>query len=170
MKAKQVENYLKSSINDVLYRIKTFEKRVLDDRDYVEEARERILKHKSAKGDWKEVKEDLIGIQKTHYYSFLLEQDLRNEHIRARELLTQANLFSIDLGLEGEDVKAVENILNTSVGIFDLGKDEDGNETVGLLDSPLRAQIEFGIESKLKDEKGLQEIFKNLAPARPMQM
>lgn len=164
MKVEQVETYIKEKVKETLGVIESFEKKVIDDRTNVEEMRKRILKNKDENGSWKDVKDDLIGIQKVHYYSFLLEQDLKNQHIRAEELLTQANVFGIDLGLEGRDAEAAKNILKGQNSMFGMSRDNKGNPIINLLDSPLKAQIEFGIESRLKDEKGLQEIYQNMAP------
>jgi hypothetical protein len=165
MKVEQVETYIKDKVNEVLGTIKNFEEKVLKDRNDVEGMRDRILDSRKNNGVYTDVKDELIGIQKTHYYSFLLEQDLKNHHIKATELLTQANVFGIDLELEEEDNKAAENILKGNISMFGISSDNKGNKMVNLLDSPLKAQIELGIESRIKDEKELEKIYNDIQPA-----
>ena len=171
MDTKSVENYFKEKVRELLHRIKTFEDSIISDRDAIEGHRKAVLAYKQVNknnGKYSDVKPELVGLIKKHYYSFLLSDSLKHELERTCELATAADVLGIDLGLEGEDAQALANIKSNHMRMFGVMKDDEGNTVVGLLDSPMKPQIEHSVNVKVNDDKTLKDAFDNMAPAMPI--
>lgn len=164
--SKQVETYFKEKIRELLNRIKTFEGSIIQDRDDIEAHRKTVLDYKkdNKKGSYKDVESDLTGMIKKHYYSMMLSQSLSSELERTCELATAADVLGIDLELEGEDAQALANIKSNHIRTFGVIKGDSGVDIAGLLDSPMKPQIENAIDQKLKDQNTLKAAFDNLQP------
>lgn len=161
MSNKEVEIYFKEKIREHLNRIKKFEEKLIKDSELVEENRAAILSNKANKdGKYEDVREELIAIQKLHYYSFFLEQSYKYELVRVEELITAATILKIDLGLEGEDELAVKNITSGQSRVFNV----DNKGDVVILDGPMKDEIEKGIEPRLSDENVLKDMYNNVSP------
>lgn len=158
------EVYFKEKTDEMLNRIFKYEQTIIKDREKLEEYRDLILQHKGSNpdGTYKDVESEIKGFLKIHYYSFLLERALVNELERTAELVTAAEVLGVDLELKGENEKAVVNIKSNHVRSFEVNKDG----SVGLLDSPLKPQIEYGVNQQLNDVEKLKDVYKNIIPLK----
>lgn len=169
MDTKSVENYFKEKISELLHRIKTFEDSIIGDREAIEGHRKAVLAYKQANkenGKFSDVKPELVGMIKKHYYSFLLSDNLKSELERTCELATAADVLGIELDFPEEDAQALANIKSNHMRIFGVTKDDEGNEVVGLLDSPMKHQIEHGVNTRVNDTATLKDAYENMSPAQ----
>lgn len=162
MTSKDVEIYFKEKVRELLNRVLKFEQKLISDHESIEKYRGEILANKTKEGNsYKDVKKQLVDIQKLHYYSFFLEQSYKFELVRTEELLTAAKVLNIDLDLNEEDSKAAENILKGQSRIFNV----DSKGDVFMVDGPTKEQIDMGVNPRLEDENGLKQMYDNLLPA-----
>ena len=138
MEKEKVEIYLKEKVGEYLRTIEVFEKKHMSDREeFVNlQKKTQMFKKDNPDGTFKDVKDDLIKIQELHYWSFLLEQNMKHELVKVKELLTLSDILGVKLDLVGDHVKAAEAIKGQESDMFYV--DKSGG--VSLLDTEFRWQ------------------------------
>jgi uncharacterized protein YbcV (DUF1398 family) len=161
MENKELNVYLNERMKELLNKAQAFEKRVISDRESFMKSMSAVKKAKEDNKDtnYKDHKDDLINMQKTHYNSFLLEQNLQHVLNTIIEVSNMANILKVELDLPEEEKKALETITKTSTNIFTLDK---AGEVV-LADSEMRPMIEQAMNEKITDDTQLKVVFDNMA-------
>ena len=155
-----VEIYLKEKVREYLKNIEVFEGKHIADRKEFNELQQKtqMFKKDNPEGTYEDVKEELIRIQEVHYWSFLLEQNMKHELIKAKELLTLADIMGIDLELEGDDAEAAKAIRSQDSDMFHI----DSKGDVVLLDNEYRPQLEGAINQRKADTNNLKTMYANI--------
>jgi hypothetical protein len=166
MEKEKVDIYLKEKVGEYLRTIEVFEKKHISDREeFINLQRKtQMFKKDNPEGTYKDVKDDLVKIQELHYWSFLLEQNMKHELVKVKELITLSDLLGIELDLVGDDAKAAKAIKSQSSDMFYVDKAGE----VSLLDTEFRPQIEQAINSKKTDIDTLKSMFDNIPTAESM--
>lgn len=161
MENNQLENYLKGRVSDLLDRVKTFEKKILEDRENFAATRKKLQDYKRANpsSSYEEVKGDLASIQDLHYNSFLLENNLNLVVSNLVELSTLVSFFNVELDLDEEKKAALDTISSMNPNVFTVN---DKGEIV-ITDDELSQTVKATLESKMNDPENLSEIYKSLA-------
>lgn len=161
MENNQLENYLKGRVSDLLDRVRTFEKKILEDREAFAATRKKLQDYKrdNPSSSYEEVKSDLASIQDLHYNSFLLENNLNLVVSNLVELSTLVSFFNVELGLDEEKKAALDTISSINPNVFTVN---DKGEIV-ITDDELSQTVKATLESKMNDPENLSEIYKSLA-------
>ena len=160
MEKATVEMYLKEKLAEYLRNIEVFETKNLADREEFTSLQQKtqMFKKDNPKGTYEDVKEELIRIQEVHYWSFLLEQNMKHELIKAKELITLSDILGVDLGFEGDKEEAVKAIRSQESDMFFV----DGKGDVSLLDNEFKPQLEGAINARKADTTNLRTMFENI--------
>lgn len=161
-----VELYLKEKVSEYLNNIEAFEKKHLADKEEFDSLQKKTQTFKSTNpdGTYEGVKAELIRIQEVHYWSFLLEQNMKHELIKAKELLTIADISGVDLELNEEHTKAAQMIRSQESEMFFV----DGSGGVALLDNEFKPQLEGALNARKTDTNNLKAMFDNIPVAESM--
>lgn len=156
-KGKNMETYIAERLKEVLNRTEVFEQKVIADQEEFMKLQTEIamFKKENPDGTYKDVVDKLRRMQELHYYAFLLEQNLKNELIRAEELGILADIMNFDLGLTESQQDAMKLIRSGESSIFAVNSKGE----VGLLDGPARESIEAGINMQKGNPEVLSRTF-----------
>ena len=160
MSKETVEIYLREKSREYLKNIEAFEKKLINDKEIFSKLQEETQAFKKANPNetYEAVKKNLIGIKETHYWAFLLEQSLRHELIKLREILVMADINNIDLELEGDQLSASEEIRKQESRVFVLNK----NNEVELIDNEFSKQLEGAVGVRKDDEEHLKRMYDSI--------
>lgn len=153
----QVQNYLEGQVKERLKRANIFENRVNEDRQASITLQRELQEYKKAnpgKG-FGEMKDKLIETQKLHYYSALIEMQLKQEVGLIKEHTTMADMLKLDLNLDDEQKEIVRFIQTMNSNFFVT--DEKGE--IIIPDATNKKLLEEGLQKSLTDEKRLKEIW-----------
>tara|TARA_R110000772_G_scaffold59348_8_gene134400 strand:+ start:383 stop:883 length:501 start_codon:yes stop_codon:yes gene_type:complete len=160
MSKEKVEIYLQEKIQEYLKTLEVFEKKNLADREQFVSIQQKtqMFKKDNPEGTFKDVKENLIKIQELHYWSFLLEQNMKHELVKVKELIVLSDILGIKLELVNDHQEAVEAIRKQESDMFYV--DKSGG--VSLLDTEFKPQIEAAINDKKADEENLKTMYSHI--------
>jgi|31_taG_2_1085359.scaffolds.fasta_scaffold00206_13 hypothetical protein len=160
MENKDLTIYLNQRIKELLTKAQAFEKKVISDRESFMKSMETVKKAKESGEslDFKDYKEDLINMQKTHYNSFLLEQNLQHILNTVIEISNMSNILKVDLDLTEEDSKALDAITKSSSNLFTLNKSGD----VVLAETEMKPMVEQAMNQKITEDSQLKVLFDNM--------
>jgi hypothetical protein len=160
MENKDLTIYLNERMKELLTKAQAFEKKVISDRESFMKSMETVKKAKDSgeKVDYKDHKDDLINMQKSHYNSFLLEQNLQHVLNTIIEISNMANVLKVELELPEEERKALDTITKTSTNLFTL--DKEGN--VVLADTEMKPMVEQAMNQRVADDSQLKVLFDNM--------
>lgn len=160
MSIETIEIYLKEKSKEYLKNIEVFEKKLIEDREKFSKLQEETQAFKKANPTetYKSVEKNLISIRETHYWAFLLEQSLKHELIKLREILIMADLNNIELGLEGDQLAASEEIRKQESRVFVLNSKGE----VELIDNEFSKQLEGAVGIKKEDEERLKAMYASI--------
>ncbi len=166
MAKEDIEIYLKEKVGEYLKNIEVFEKKHHSDREVFVNLQKKtqMFKSENPKGTFKDVKDDLVKIQEVHYWSFLLEQNMKHELIKVKELVTLSEVLGISLEFEGDNKKAIDAIKLQESDMFYV--DKAGG--VSLMDTEFKPQIEEAINSRKSDPENLKVMYSNIPAAESM--
>jgi len=161
-----VEIYLKEKVGEYLKNIEIFEKKHIADREEFVNLQKKTqsFKMNNPEGTYEDVKEDLIRIQEVHYWSYLLEQNMKHELIKAKELLTFSDLIGINLELEGDNAEAAKIIRSQESDMFHVNSKGE----VALLDNEFKPQLEGAINNRKADNTNLKTMYENIPVPQSM--
>lgn len=161
-----VELYLKEKVKEYLKTIEAFEKKHLADREEFITLQQKIQMFKANNPDssYEAVKEELIRLQEVHYWSFLLEQNMKHELVKTKELITLSDILGIDFELEGDDNIALQNIRTQDSDMFQLDKDGE----VILVDNSFKPQLEGALNSAKTNVENLKVMYSNVPLPKTM--
>jgi hypothetical protein len=155
-----VENYVKDRIFNGLSNLEAFESKNLKDKEEFMALQQstQLFKKDNPDESYKAIQSDLVRIQELHYWSFLLEQNMKNDLIKIRELILIADLTGIDLELDEDKAKAVEVIRSQDSELFQV----NSSGMVSLVDSEFRPDLEKGINDRKSDPKNLETMYASI--------
>lgn len=164
MAKSQANIYINEKVKELLEKAEAFEKRVLSDREqfFQSQLAVQTLKKNNPDAKYTDAKEDLVTMQKTHYNSFLLEQNLQHVLNTLIELNNMAIVLKIELDLNEEQKKALELIGKSSTNLFTLDKDKN----VVFADNEFKPVIEKEMNDKQNDPKTLESMFSQIPAAQ----
>lgn len=153
----QTENYLKSQVKERLTRANIFENRVNSDRERAVTLQRELQEYKKANPDkgYEEVRDKLIETQKIHYYSALIEMQLKQEVGLIKEFTTMADMLKVDLDLDDEQKEIIRFIQTMNNNFFVTN--EKGE--IIIQDEENKKMLEQGMSKNLSNEERLKEIW-----------
>ena len=164
MSKSQANIYVNEKVKELLEKAEAFEKKVLLDRERFFQSQLAIQTTKRDNPDAKytDVREELVTMQKTHYNSFLLEQNLQHVLNTLIEMNNMAIVLKIDLDLTEDQRKALDIIGKSSTNLFTLDKDKN----VVFADNEFTPVIEKQMNDKQNDPKTLESMFSQIPAAQ----
>jgi hypothetical protein len=156
--------YLNEKIKELLGRADAFQSKVNNDKERYFSLQQQIAthKHNNPKGTYEDVRGELVEMQETHYYAFLLEQNLRDTLVKIEELTTMADILGVKLDLDDSQERGIKDIRGgTGSIIFNVTK--DGNVT--FMDTPENNHIKAVLDSKKESPQTLENMYKNFRVA-----
>jgi hypothetical protein len=164
MAKSQANIYINEKVKELLDKAEAFERRVLSDREEFFQSQVAVQSAKKANPDAKytDVRENLITMQKTHYNSFLLEQNLQHVLNTLIEMNNMAIVLDIELDLNDDQRKALDIIGKSSTNLFTLDKEKN----VVFADNELRPVVEKEMNDKQNDPKTLESMFAGIPAAQ----
>lgn len=157
MAKSKTDIYLNEKVKELLEMAQAFEKRVISDREsfFTSQVAVQTLKKNNPEAAYTEVQEDLVTMQKSHYNSFLLEQNLQHVLNTLIEMNTMSIVLGVELELTEDEKSALDVIGKSSTNLFTLDK----NKEVIYADNELRPMIEKTINEKQNDPETLKKMF-----------
>ena len=157
MEKSKTNIYLNEKVKELLEMAQAFEKKVISDREsfFTSQVAVQTIKKNKPGAVYTEVKEDLLTMQKSHYNSFLLEQNLQHVLNTLIEMNTMSIVLGIELELNDDEKSALKEIGKSSTNLFTLNK----NKEVVYADNELRPVIEKTINEKQNDPENLEKMF-----------
>jgi len=164
MDEKSMKTFIKGRVKELLKTVEAFEKDILEGRERFTEAQKNVQITKKLKPEstYLDVESDLKTMNTSHYRAFMLEQNLKHILILLSEFNTMATMFDVDLGLEGDDKTAMDEISKVSGSLFTVDKDSK----VVFINEEARKMVEDPINKKIAEPKLLEGMFADIPAAK----
>ena len=152
--------YLNTRIEELLTKSILFEKKLISYReDFIMlKARLQATKKADPSTPVSKVKDDLVKLQESHYNAFLLEQNLQHTLNVLIELATASNILNIELNLDEDKKKRLEEIAKSSSDLFTINENKD----VVFVDNEVRELIDKTFNERNSNEELLKTLFEEL--------